>query len=66
MKDTLKKKRDLKYLNLNENSDSALKDNAQDIVDLLQNRTGALYMGQIFTPEQRDALAAKGWKWEHF
>ena len=57
---------DLKYLNLNQNQDSALKDNAQKIVNSLQNRTGALYMEQIFTTEQREALTEKGWSREHF
>ena len=57
---------DLKYLNLNANQDSALKDCAEDIVSSLQNRTGALYMENIFTDEQRAALAAKGWTREHF
>ena len=57
---------DLKYLDLNENTHSALKANAQKIVNLLQNRTGALYMEQIFTTEQRVALAAKGWTREYF
>ena len=57
---------DLKYLNLNANQDSALKDCAENIVSSLQNRTGALYMENIFTDEQRVALAAKGWTREHF
>ena len=57
---------DLKYLNLNANQDLALKDCAEDIVSSLQNRTGALYMENIFTDEQRAALAAKGWTREHF
>ena len=57
---------DLKYLYLNQNQHSDLQANAQKIVNSLQNRTGALYMEQIFTTEQRDALAAKGWTREHF
>ena len=57
---------DLKYLNLNANQESALKDCAEDIVSSLQNRTGALYMENIFTDEQRAALAAKGWTRGHF
>ena len=57
---------DLKYLNLNQNQESALKDCAEDIVNSLQIRDGALYLEQIFTPAQRDALAAKGWTSQYF
>ena len=57
---------DLKYLHIGNIANTTLKANAQYIVNSLQNRTGALYMDHIFTTEQRDALAAKGWTREDF
>ena len=56
----------LKYLNLDQSTHLGLRIKAQTIIDLLQNRTGALYMEQIFTTEQRAELTAKGWTREYF
>ncbi len=56
----------LKYLNIRDIANTTLKADAQNIVNSLQNRTGALYMEHIFTTEQRAELAAKGWTREDF
>ena len=57
---------DLKYLHIGNIANTTLKANAQNIVNSLQNRTGALYWDHIFTDDQRAELTGKGWTREDF
>ena len=57
---------DLKYLHLYENNHTGLINDAQTIVNSLQNKTGALFFWEYFTTEQYYQLIDKGWKLKNF
>ena len=57
---------DLKYLHLYENNHTGLINDAQTIVNSLQNKTGALFFWEYFTDEQYYQLLDKGWKMQNF